>query len=61
MWVEPDGLFPRPVSPHRGFRATAGVSSGYQATKSLNAFSEEFRPEEYDDPEVMYFYGQARA
>ena len=39
------------------FGLPLGFTSGYQATKSLNAFYQKFRPKEYDDTKVMYFYG----
>ena len=39
------------------FGLPVGFTSGYQATKSLNAFYQKFRPKEYDDTKVMYFYG----
>ncbi len=39
------------------FGLPLGFTSGYQATRSLNAFYQKFRPKEYDDTKVMYFYG----
>lgn len=39
------------------FGLPMGFTSGYQATKSLNAFYQKFQPKEYNDAKVMYFHG----
>lgn len=39
------------------FGLPLGFTSGYQATKTLNAFYKKFHPKEYDDTKVMYFHG----
>lgn len=39
------------------FGLPLGFTSGYQATMTLNAFYEAFKPAEYNDTQVMYFHG----
>jgi TRAP-type C4-dicarboxylate transport system substrate-binding protein len=35
-----------------------GITSGYGATKMLNAYYKQFKPKEFDEVKVMYFHGQ---
>lgn len=39
------------------FGLPLGFSSGYQATKSINAFYQKFQPKEFADSKVMYLHG----
>lgn len=39
------------------FGLPLGFTSGYQATRTLNAFYEKFTPAEYGDTQVMYLHG----